>query len=86
MVTGERQSARMRTQYLQALLAQDVGFFDSDASTGEFVTRILSDTLLLQDAISAKVLRRIDWTLYSLTQSQSMSSRYCTNSFLPYPN
>lgn len=55
MQTGERQSARMRTAYLRAMLAQDVGFFDTDASTGEIVSRISSDTLLVQDAISEKV-------------------------------
>lgn len=55
MQTGERQSARMRVAYLQAMLAQDVGFFDTDASTGEIVSRISSDTLLVQDAISEKV-------------------------------
>jgi ABC-type multidrug transport system fused ATPase/permease subunit len=55
MQTGERQSARMRIAYLRAMLSQDVGFFDTDASTGEIVSRISSDTLLVQDAISEKV-------------------------------
>lgn len=54
MHTGERQSARMRVAYLKAMLAQDVGFFDTDATTGETVSRISSDTLLVQDAISEK--------------------------------
>ncbi|CAM6016899.1 unnamed protein product [Sphagnum balticum] len=54
MQTGERQSARMRISYLQAMLSQDVGFFDTDCTTGEIVSRISSDTLLVQDAISEK--------------------------------
>lgn len=55
MQTGERQAARIRVKYLEALLKQDVGFFDTDARTGEIVSSISSDTLLIQDAISEKV-------------------------------
>jgi ATP-binding cassette subfamily B (MDR/TAP) protein 1 len=55
MQTGERQSARMRVSYLRAMLSQDVGFFDTDCNTAEIVTRISSDILLVQDAISEKV-------------------------------
>lgn len=56
MLTGERQTARIRVLYLKAMLKQDVGYFDVDARTGEVVTSISSDTLLIQDAISEKVL------------------------------
>ena len=55
MQSGERQSGRMRTLYLQAMLNQDVGYFDIDTSTGEIVSSISSDTALVQDAISEKV-------------------------------
>lgn len=55
MQTGERQSARLRAKYLEALLKQDVGFFDTDTSTGKFVQSISSDPLMVQDAISEKV-------------------------------
>ena len=55
MMTGERQSGRMRIQYLQAMLNQDVGYFDIDTSTGEIVNSISTDTALVQDAISEKV-------------------------------
>ncbi|KAL2641264.1 hypothetical protein R1flu_008851 [Riccia fluitans] len=54
MWTGERQSAKMRSQYLKAMLSQDVGFFDTDITTGEIVSRISSDGILVQDAISEK--------------------------------
>ncbi|KAG6555321.1 hypothetical protein Mapa_003364 [Marchantia paleacea] len=54
MWTGERQSAKMRAKYLKAMLSQDVGFFDTDITTGEIVSRISSDTILVQDAISEK--------------------------------
>ncbi|CAI5511415.1 unnamed protein product [Closterium sp. Naga37s-1] len=55
MHTGERQSARVRRLYLQALLRQEVAFFDLEACSGELVNRVSSDVLLLQDAISEKV-------------------------------
>ncbi|CAI7761863.1 unnamed protein product [Closterium sp. NIES-54] len=55
MDTGERQSARVRRLYLQALLRQEVAFFDLEACSGELVNRVSSDVLLLQDAISEKV-------------------------------
>ncbi|KAG6551372.1 hypothetical protein Mapa_007018 [Marchantia paleacea] len=55
MQTGERQSARLRAKYLEALLRQDVGFFDTDTSTGKFVQSISSDPLMVQDAISEKM-------------------------------
>ena len=55
MYTGDRQSARIRTMYVKALITQDVGFFDTDISTGEVVMGISSDTSLIQDAIGVKV-------------------------------
>ncbi|CAI5469719.1 unnamed protein product [Closterium sp. Yama58-4] len=55
MHTGERQSARVRRLYLQALLRQEVSFFDLEACSGELITRVSTDVLLLQDAISEKV-------------------------------
>ncbi|KAJ7526699.1 hypothetical protein O6H91_16G018900 [Diphasiastrum complanatum] len=54
MQSGERQSARMRMKYLKAMLSQDVGYFDTDTTTGEIVNSISSDTILVQDAISEK--------------------------------
>ncbi|XP_024371037.1 ABC transporter B family member 19 isoform X5 [Physcomitrium patens] len=54
MITGERQSARIRTKYLHAILSEEVGFFDTDSCTSELVSRISSDTLLVQEAIGDK--------------------------------
>lgn len=56
MYSGERQAARLRVRYLQAMLKQDVSFFDTDAKSGDIVSSISSDTLLVQDALSEKVL------------------------------
>ncbi|XP_022880672.1 ABC transporter B family member 19-like [Olea europaea var. sylvestris] len=56
MYTGERQVSALRKKYLEAVLKQDVGFFDTDARTGDIVFSVSTDTLLVQDAISEKVL------------------------------
>uniref|UniRef100_A0A9I9DPG3 ABC transporter B family member 19 n=1 Tax=Cucumis melo TaxID=3656 RepID=A0A9I9DPG3_CUCME len=55
MYTGERQVSTLRKKYLEAVLKQDVGFFDTDARTGDVVFSVSTDTLLVQDAISEKV-------------------------------
>ena len=55
MYSGERQVSTLRKKYLEAVLKQDVGFFDTDARTGDIVFSVLTDTLLVQDAISEKV-------------------------------
>ncbi|VAH38072.1 unnamed protein product [Triticum turgidum subsp. durum] len=55
MYTGERQVIALRKAYLDAVLRQDVGFFDTDARTGDIVFGVSTDTLLVQDAIGEKV-------------------------------
>ncbi|KAJ8650519.1 hypothetical protein MRB53_003542 [Persea americana] len=55
MYTGERQAAKMRMAYLKSMLSQDIGHFDTEASTGEVIAAITSDILVVQDAISEKV-------------------------------
>ncbi|XP_010256924.1 PREDICTED: ABC transporter B family member 19 [Nelumbo nucifera] len=55
MYSGERQVISLRKKYLEAVLKQDVGFFDTDARTGDIVFSVSTDTLLVQDAISEKV-------------------------------
>ncbi|KAL2629414.1 hypothetical protein R1flu_014100 [Riccia fluitans] len=52
--TGERQSSRMRTKFLKAVLSQEIAFFDPDGTTSAIVNRISTDTILVQDAISEK--------------------------------
>ena len=56
MVTGERQSGRIRRMYLKTILRQDVAFFDKETNTGEVVGRMSGDTVLIQDAMGEKVL------------------------------
>ncbi|KAJ0968076.1 hypothetical protein J5N97_024993 [Dioscorea zingiberensis] len=55
MHTAERQAAKMRIKYLKSLLNRDIAFFDTQTSTGEIITTITSDIIIIQDAISEKV-------------------------------
>ncbi|KAI5072374.1 hypothetical protein GOP47_0012480 [Adiantum capillus-veneris] len=55
MTTGERQAERMRCLYLQALLRQDMAFFDQEVSTGAIVEGISADTFAIKQATGEKV-------------------------------
>ncbi|XP_031256408.1 ABC transporter B family member 2-like [Pistacia vera] len=55
MYTGERQAAKMRMAYLRSMLSQDISLFDTEASTGEVISAITSDIIIVQDALSEKV-------------------------------
>ncbi|XP_044503102.1 ABC transporter B family member 11-like [Mangifera indica] len=55
IVTGERQAARIRSLYLKTILRQDIAFFDKETNTGEVVSRMSGDTVLIQDAMGEKV-------------------------------
>jgi len=58
-MAGQRQSARIRSLYLNAVLRQDIAFFDTELTTGQAVSRMSSDTLVIQDALGEKVLHAI---------------------------
>lgn len=55
MVTGERQTAVVRSKYVHVLLNQDMSFFDTYGNNGDIVSQVLSDVLIIQSAISEKV-------------------------------
>ena len=55
MHTGERQTGKMRMAYLRSMLNQDISLFDTEASTGEVISAISSEILVVQDALSEKV-------------------------------
>ena len=55
MHTRERQAAKMRRASLRSMLSQDISLFDTEASTGEVISAITSDILVVQDALSEKV-------------------------------
>ncbi|KAI6118155.1 P-loop containing nucleoside triphosphate hydrolase protein [Pisolithus sp. B1] len=52
--TGEINAKRIREKYLQAILRQDIAYFDR-VGAGEVATRIQTDTHLVQQGISEKV-------------------------------
>ncbi|OIW21800.1 hypothetical protein TanjilG_10976 [Lupinus angustifolius] len=54
MQTGERQTARLRLQYLQSVLKKDINFFDNEARDANIIFHISSDAILVQDAIGDK--------------------------------
>ncbi|RCV06779.1 hypothetical protein SETIT_1G191000v2 [Setaria italica] len=54
--TAERQASRMRARYLQAVLRQDVEYFDlRTGSMSEVVTGVSNDSLVIQDALAEKL-------------------------------
>ena len=53
-VAGERVVARVRTQLYGSILKQEIGFFDTHKS-GELVSRLGSDTALLQQGTSSAI-------------------------------
>lgn len=72
-ITAERQTSRIRKEYLKSVLRQEVGFFDNqDASCSTFqvVSTISADAHLIQDVIAEKVLciifPRVIFLVYSL--------------------
>lgn len=52
--TGEHMAAKIREEYLAAILRQNIAYFDVRGA-GEITTRITADTNLVQDGISEKV-------------------------------
>ncbi|CAK9158588.1 unnamed protein product [Ilex paraguariensis] len=56
--TAERQTSQLRTRYLQAVLRQEVGFFDTihgASITSQVVSAISTDTLVIQGVLSEKI-------------------------------
>ncbi|KAF9611683.1 hypothetical protein IFM89_034866 [Coptis chinensis] len=54
--TSERQVLQIRYKYLEAVLRQEVAFFDSqEATTSEIINSISKDTSLIQEVLSEKV-------------------------------
>lgn len=52
--SGEHITQKIRERYLEAILRQNIGYFDK-LGAGEITTRITADTNLVQDGISEKV-------------------------------
>lgn len=54
-MVGELSAYRIRTKYLRAVLRQDIGFFDTDISTGDIMHGISSDVAQIQEVLGEKV-------------------------------
>lgn len=52
--TGEHITQKIREHYLEAIMRQNIGYFDK-LGAGEVTTHITADTNLIQDGISEKV-------------------------------
>lgn len=52
--TGEHVTQKIREHYLEAILRQNIGYYDK-LGAGEVTTRITADTNLIQDGVSEKV-------------------------------
>lgn len=55
MYTSERQAARLRLAFLQSVLSQEIGAFDTDLTTAKIITGISAHMTIIQDAIGEKV-------------------------------
>lgn len=56
--TAERQTSRIKMEYLRSVLRQEVAFFDNQSAssnTFQVVSTVSSDANLIQDAIAEKV-------------------------------
>ncbi|KAI3426657.1 uncharacterized protein J3R85_009863 [Psidium guajava] len=54
-LVGERAAQRIRTNYLRAVLRQDIGFFDTQVSTGDIMHGISSDVAQIQEVMGEKM-------------------------------
>ncbi|CAH1419131.1 unnamed protein product [Lactuca virosa] len=53
--TAERQSSRIRTRYLKAILRQQVGYFDTTLEASRVTTSISTDMINLHGVVSEKI-------------------------------
>lgn len=54
-LAGERSAHRIRTEYLRAVLRQDIAFFDTGINTGDIMHGISSDVAQIQEVTGEKV-------------------------------
>ncbi|KAI6046276.1 P-loop containing nucleoside triphosphate hydrolase protein [Pisolithus marmoratus] len=85
--TGEVNAKRIREKYLQAILRQDIAYFDN-VGAGEVATHIQTDTHLVQQGISEKVALAINYlsaffTGFILAYTQSWRLALAMSSIVP---
>ncbi|KAF8399819.1 hypothetical protein HHK36_015691 [Tetracentron sinense] len=85
--TAERQTSRMRMEYLKSVLRQDVGFFDTQAAsstTFQVVSTISSDAHTIQDVLGDKIpncLTHVSSFIFSLVIAFVLSWRLALATF-----
>ncbi|KAI6166710.1 ste6-like protein [Pisolithus thermaeus] len=87
MYTGEVNAKRIREKYLQAVLRQDIAYFDH-VGAGEVATRIQTDTHLVQQGTSEKVALVVSFLSaffagFALAYTQSWRLALAISSILP---
>lgn len=55
ILTAERQTAVIRTKYVQVILNQNMNFFDTYGNNGDIVKQVLTDVQVIQCALGEKV-------------------------------
>lgn len=55
MYASERQMARLRLEFLTAMLRQEIGAFDTDITSGKIISGMSYQMSIIQDAIGEKV-------------------------------
>lgn len=55
LYTGERQATKLRRKYLEAILAQEVGYFETDGNTAEISNSLTDSIEEIQKGIGEKV-------------------------------
>lgn len=73
---GDRSAQRIRTKYLQAVLRQDISFFDTKISTGDIMHGISSDVAQIQEVMGEKVMNRYSLSNFNTFRSHIVSSDY----------
>lgn len=66
IITGERQTAIIRSKYVQVLLNQDMSFFDTYGNNGDIVSQVFTDVFLIQSTLSEKVCPDISFSPLSI--------------------
>ncbi|XP_076926652.1 putative ABC transporter B family member 8 [Bidens hawaiensis] len=83
---SERQVLKIRYKYLEAILRQEVGFFDSqEATTSEIINSISKDTSLLQEVFSEKVPKFLMHTSVFLSGLAFCTYFSCRMSLVAFP-
>ena len=77
ILTGERQTAVIRSKYVRVLLNQDMSFFDTYGNNGDIVSQVLSDVLLIQSALSEKVRFSANLLFFVVNISTHASQTIC---------